>query len=191
MKQPHPGKKEQHPLSARDLLLGQEKWLKITTIATVVIAITTSLYMATTIGILWQMKEDNSLQRNHNDKTTRPFVYVHTLTVADVEEPVTKDSKVKLEYHIKNVGVLPAKEIRTSSEFEESISEYFKGLKVGNIQWDRGEPLNITGLYPEQETKGFPNGDPKIFTVDNLMRRNMAHIFVVYSDITGRKYYQK
>jgi len=191
MEQAASEKKNKKPLSARDVLLGQERRLKITTIATVVIAFATLGYIVTTLVIIWQMKKDNDLQRDYYEKTTRPFVHAHTLAVTHVDEPVTKDSKVKLAYHIKNVGALPAKEIRNSSEFEEVISEKFKGIKVSNIRWDQGEPLNISGLYPEQETLGFPTYDPKIFTVDNLMRHKFAHIVVLYSDTTGRKYYHK
>ena len=124
-------------------------------------------------------------------QTVRPFVYAHTMTIAQVDEPVTKDSIVKLEYQIKNVGALPAKEILNSSGFEEIISQRFKEINVRDLQWDHGEPLNLSGLYPQQETKGFPTRDPGLFTVGNLMKRKLAHILVVYHDITGKEYYHK
>ena len=58
------------------------------------------------------MRTANQIQTRHYQKTVRPFVYAHSFTFENIEEPINNASIVKPQYSLTNVGALPAKHIR-------------------------------------------------------------------------------
>jgi hypothetical protein len=179
------------PLAAKDVLLAQDKWIKWSAISSAIVAIATSIYMATMVGVLWQMRDDTNLQREYYEKTVRPFVYIDRWTVVDVEQPLTVGSKIRLEYHIKNGGALPAKDVWIGSSFHDQVSEQFKRDGKADVRPSDLRTASVTALYPQQEFKSWSARDQSLLTIDTLSKAKFVHVGLTYSDAGEKTYFHK
>lgn len=175
----------------KDKILSSKDWSIISVIATAVIAISTIVYVATTISILSQMRKDNKLQRDYYQKTVRPFVYAHSFTFENIDQPINKKSKVKIKYSLKNAGVLPAKDIHHTALYQTEVNEKFKSQDVTMLSWKKDETEICSALYPDQEIYGFRSKYLKEIAVEELMKYKWIHVFVQYEDPGGREYFYK
>ncbi len=175
----------------RDKILTRKDWSRISVIATVVIAISTIVYVVTTTAILSQMRKDNKLQRDYYQKTVRPFIYAHTFTFENVDQPINKKSKVKIQYSLKNAGVLPAKDIHHTALYQTEVNEKFKSQDVSMLPWRKDETEICSALYPDQEIYGFRSKYRKEITLEDLMKYKWVHVFVQYEDPGGIEYFYK
>jgi len=164
---------------------------RIEHISTIIIAITTTVYCITTIGILLQMQKDNRLQKDYYQKTVRPFVYARTIELEHAQQPFRESSKLKIRYTLENVGTLPAMDLHHKIIYEEQVLDSFKKLDVSRVQWNEDDTWTSSGLYPNEKIYGFLYDINRQIRVEELQKYKWAHILVTYKDAGGKSYFYK
>ena len=147
--------------------------------------------MLATFGIFVVMFIQVKQSGGYYQKTVRPFVYAHSLVVEKVNQPINFDSKIQLSYSLKNVGSLPAKEVRHSASYGKEPTEKFKALDPETFKWGSDKIEVISALYPNQELRGFRSSLKNPLTVQYLGDHKWVHVLLTYRDAGDRKYYHK
>lgn len=182
------GNKKQKPLTARDVLEGQERWLKRNLLATIVIALTTALYMVTTIPMLRQMKEDNGVQREYYEKTVRPFVYIEDIKLEDFIE-TDQDTTMSIKYYLKNAGALPAKSVKVKTLWDKTPDEHFKTVTSEEFAF---KPL-VGSIFPNQTVSAPADitASQSSFSLSIIKQKPYLHAYIAYNDAGGKLYFNK
>lgn len=180
--------KKQKPLTAKNVLEGQERWLKRNLLATIVIALTTVLYMVTTILILRQMKEDNGVQREYYQKTVRPFVYIENIKLEDFIK-TDQDTTVSIKYYLKNAGALPAKNVQIKTLWDKTLNEHFKTVTYEEFAF---KPL-VSSIFPNQTgtTLADITAPQSSFSLSVIKQKPYLHAYIAYEDAGGKLYSYK
>lgn len=119
---------------------------------------------------------DFNLQSDYYKKTVRPFVYPEAILLTDFSQT---DSTYSIVYPVKNVGALPAKEVRHHMDLGDNKNMNYK------VNFD---PEGVvTALFPDQVTYGrFRVGR---ISISQLQRFPYAYVFVEFKDAADRKYH--
>lgn len=173
-------------IELRRVILDQNKSINknsvITTIATLVIAIATVANLGVTHCMLSQMQTQTDqaqiaidLQGNYYEKTVRPFVYPDSILLKDFEPA---DSTYLIYYSVKNVGSLPAKEVRIN-------------LDLGTIEDEKYEvsfpPIGIImSLFPGQAT--WVRYRMGRISIAKLQRHPYIYVFLEFKDAGDKEY---
>lgn len=163
---------------------GSIVYFGITLLATATIAISTYLNYVTTKGMLSQMEEQTlqtdtaiKIQSDYYQKTNRPFVYVESLSYSS--DILNKDSNVIISFNLKNVGALPAKDVRSGSwlrETKEMISKVDTTYFVYN-----------SSIFPDQGVKSNSSIGP--IPLELFKKSPYILVYIGYSDFGEKHYY--
>ena len=154
----------------------QQKSIKITAIATVVIAVATTLYFLTTIIIVNIQHNNIELQSEYYNKTIRPFI-----NIKDVKYTFyPKDSTWDLSLTATNSGSQPAKDLRSFYTIRKEENREIK-LESNEIYY--------SGIFPDQEINiVFQRGYDDIGT---LRQYPYIHINLKFKDSGNKEYFYK
>lgn len=154
----------------------QQKWIKITAIATVVIAVATTLYFLTTIIIVNIQHNNIELQSEYYNKTIRPFI-----NIKDVKYTFyPKDSTWDLSLTATNLGSQPAKDLRSFYTIRKEENREIK-LESNEIYY--------SSIFPDQEINiDFQRGYDDIGI---LRQYPYIHINLMFKDSGNKEYFYK
>ncbi len=178
-------RKKQEIQATKNAASLQDKWVKWSAIATVIIALATVLYLVSTVIIIQQMASDNELQREYYQKTVRPFVFIKR-----VYYDFGIDSAWKIICDVVNEGAQPAKSVWG---FYDAKPELIKGFKDEDFQvsdYDfKTHPADTTGLFRDQVIPiTFNMGK---ISIEDVRKLKFIHLIIYFSDIGGKEYSYK